>query len=86
MVRYIDADRLKKHYSWWDIGSEEYKRFKETFDEIIDAQPTAQVSRITKCAACRFNQDGKCRLLIERDPEAKDHRIYSDFWCAYGEK
>lgn len=37
MPRYIDAEKLKKHYAWW--GDEN----KETFDIIIDQQPTADV-------------------------------------------
>ena len=36
-MRYIDADKLKKHYAWWN--NEEQK----TFDEIVDAQPTADI-------------------------------------------
>jgi hypothetical protein len=35
MSRLIDAEVLKKHYSWWN--NEE----KELFDAIVDAQPTA---------------------------------------------
>ena len=81
MDRLIDANRLKRQYAWWAEAGR--KEEKEILDEIIDAQPTAR--EITTCASCRFNQEGKCRLLIERDPEAKDHRIYSDFWCAYGD-
>ena len=37
MPRYIDAEKLKKHYAWWDDEN------KETFDAIIDQQPTADV-------------------------------------------
>lgn len=36
-MRYIDADKLKAHYAWWNNED------KETFDEIVDAQPTADV-------------------------------------------
>ena len=36
-MRYIDADKLKAHYAWWQ--NEEQK----TFDEIVDAQQTADV-------------------------------------------
>ena len=32
----IDADELKKHYSWW---RDEYK---DIFDDIIDQQPTVE--------------------------------------------
>ena len=42
MSRYIDADRLKKHFEWWESEAKA-KEFKEIFDEIIDAQPTADV-------------------------------------------
>ena len=37
MSRYIDANELKQHYAWWNNED------KETFDEIVDAQPTADV-------------------------------------------
>lgn len=33
MSRYIDADKLKNHYAWWNDEN------KEIFDSIIDAQP-----------------------------------------------
>ena len=37
MSRFIDADKLKNHYAWWNDEN------KEIFDSIIDAQPTADV-------------------------------------------
>jgi predicted nucleic acid-binding Zn-ribbon protein len=63
MARYIDADKLKAHYAWW--GDTEERR---TFDEIVDAQPTADVQEIKhgkwetsrvgapriKCSFCKF--------------------------------
>lgn len=42
MSRYIDADELKQHYAWWNNED------KETFDEIVDAQPTADVRENVK--------------------------------------
>lgn len=42
MSRYIDADKLKQHYAWWNNED------KETFDEIVDAQPTADVRENVK--------------------------------------
>ena len=42
MSRYIDADKLKAHYAWWQNED------KETFDEIVDAQPTADVRENVK--------------------------------------
>ena len=52
-MRLIDADKLKKHYTWW--GGEE----KEMFDTIVDMQPTIEAEPIRhgqwmlKCAALR---------------------------------
>ena len=37
MPRYIDADKLKEHYSWWR------DRYKEIFDDIVEQQPSADV-------------------------------------------
>ena len=41
-VRLIDADKLKQHYAWWEIGDGEitYAEAKKRFDTIIDVQPT----------------------------------------------
>lgn len=52
MSRYIDADRLKKHFEWWESEAKA-KEFKEIFDEIIDAQPTADVAEIVRCKDCK---------------------------------
>lgn len=35
-MRLIDADKLKKHYAWWNNEN------KEIFDAIVDAQPTVE--------------------------------------------
>lgn len=35
-MRLIDADKLKKHYSWWGRDSEK----KKLFDDIVDQQKT----------------------------------------------
>lgn len=37
MSRYIDADKLKSHYAWWQNTDQ------EAFDCIVDEQPTADV-------------------------------------------
>jgi hypothetical protein len=36
MGRIIDADRLKRHYAWWNNDEQ------RTFDSIVDAQPTVE--------------------------------------------
>ena len=44
MSRYIDADKLKKHYAWWQGGTLEktLDEMKRDFDTIIDLQPTVE--------------------------------------------
>ena len=46
-VRLIDADKLKQHYAWWEIGDGEitYAEAKKRFDTIIDLQPTVDAER-----------------------------------------
>lgn len=47
-MRLIDADALKKHYSWWgDYPEEAPERAEEKkiFDTIIDLQPTVETRR-----------------------------------------
>lgn len=84
MARYIDADNLKRHYAWWR-SEEDSSEWADIFDEMIDAQTTQDVEKVVRCGDCNFNENGKCRLLVERDPNT-DHRIWSGFFCAYGER
>ena len=51
-IRLIDADKLKKHYAWWEDGSQEMTldEAKKTFDTIIDVQPEA----IIHCRDCDY--------------------------------
>lgn len=47
-MRLIDADKLKKHYAWWDsVGAmDELKERKKDFDDIINVQPTVEAEPI----------------------------------------
>ena len=45
MPRYIDAEKLKAHYSWWEC-TESGNEQKKVFDTIIDLQPTADEEKI----------------------------------------
>ena len=47
MSKYIDADKLKRHYAWWDDET------KIIFDEIIDLQPAADVEEVVRCKECK---------------------------------
>lgn len=48
MSRYIDADKLKKHYSWWQGGTlaKTLDEMKRDFDTIVDLQPTIEAEPI----------------------------------------
>ena len=37
MTRLIDAEKLKKHYAWWEDDER-----RTLFDQIVDAQPTVE--------------------------------------------
>ena len=47
-MRLIDADKLKKHYAWWQGGTLEktLDEMKRDFDTIIDLQPTVEAEPI----------------------------------------
>ena len=92
MSRYIDADRLKKHFAWWE-GEAKAKEFKEIFDEIIDAQPTADVVDVVRCKECKHYDEigmdwGECHL----DRWGNGHAYYApptvdeEGFCKWGER
>lgn len=56
MAKYIDADKLKRHYAWWDDES------KKIFDEIIDLQPAADVQPVRRGRWIRTGEDGYCSI------------------------
>ena len=46
-MRLIDADKLKRHYAWWentDLG----KEYKKIFDDIVDLQPTVDITKLNQ--------------------------------------
>lgn len=46
-MRLIDADKLKKHYAWWE-STELGRQNKKLFDDIVDAQPTVDIDKLIK--------------------------------------
>lgn len=47
MARYIDADKLKWHYSWWkNTTNNEMRERARDFDAIIDIQPTIEATPV----------------------------------------
>jgi hypothetical protein len=53
--RLIDAEKLKKHYAWWDDDER-----RTLFDQIVDAQPTIDAIPIEWLIRMRnkHNNDG----------------------------
>ncbi len=84
MSRYIKAERLLKHIAWWE-EDDEAKKYKDIFEELINAQPTPDVVEVVRCRDCTMRIGNECKLLKERDPES-DNRIWGGFYCAYGER
>lgn len=41
MTRLIDAEKLKKHYAWWEDDER-----RTLFDQIVDAQPTVDAEPV----------------------------------------
>jgi hypothetical protein len=45
----IDAEKLKKHYAWWEDDER-----RTLFDQIVDAQPEVDAEPVIWCAECYF--------------------------------
>lgn len=85
MPRYIDAEKLKKHYAWW--GDEN----KETFDAIIDQQPTADVQEVKRGKWLRVSECPKswtrsCSVCGERAYMIRREYLYCPNCSAKMEK
>ena len=72
MTRIIDAEKLKKHYAWWEDDER-----RALFDQIVDAQPTIDAEPVrhgkwieyptadgmNQCSLCgvlRFGESNYC--------------------------
>lgn len=79
MTRLIDAEKLKKHYAWWEDDER-----RTLFDQIVDAQPTVDAVPVIRCKDCRFHRgkyctawgDGSVAVSCETD---------ADGFCAWAE-
>lgn len=88
-MRLIDADKCKRQLqkiieSDAPFGEDIIAETIKAAIDIINAQPTVK-TEIVRCEECDARDGNRCRLLIERDPDT-DHRIWSGFFCAYGER
>lgn len=64
-MRLIDADKLKKHYSWWQGGTlaKTLDEMKRDFDTIIDLQPTVEAEPV-KHGRWLKNGDRYCECSV----------------------
>lgn len=68
----IDADKLKKHYAWWN--NEE----KKVFDDIVDLQPTVDAVKVVRCKDCIYRDHSIC---YKHSAEVSE-----DDFCSRGER
>lgn len=86
MSRYIDAEKLKNHFSWWKGGTDTMTLDEalENFNTIIDLQPTHDnLEEVVYCKDCKYLgvKDfayGYCKYKMTGI-------IYPDYFCCYGE-
>lgn len=69
-MRLIDAEKLKKHYAWWEDDER-----KNLFDQIVDVQPTVHAVPAVRCWACKYYHTESCPMLREQD---------GDGYCSFG--
>ena len=68
----ISRGKLKKHYAWWR-ETENGRKMADLFDEIVDAQPTAEVV-----------ERKKGKWLVIEDEQWKGGGRYECSVCEYG--
>ena len=89
-VRLIDADKLKQHYAWWEIGDGEitYAEAKKRFDTIIDVQPTVDAVEVVRCKDCKWwktnYRNGRERKVCVI--EAYEPVRNEDEYCSWAER
>ena len=78
MPKLIDADKLKKHYAWWDNED------KKIFDTIVDLQPIVDAKPVVRCKDCVYlepslNSDWSWCWYF-------DSKVRGDDFCSHGER
>ena len=77
-MRLIDADKLKKHYAWWEDDRQ------KLFDEIVDQQPTVDAVPVIRCKDCKNNPSSAVDW-ISCPMTGAGTRKPNDF-CSYGKR
>ena len=77
--RLIDADKLKRHYAWWQGGTREMTmdEAKHDFDVIVDLQPTVEPRKgkwvfmpvkYWGASNCKCSECGEEEFVIQTKP------------------
>ena len=81
MTRLIDAEKLKKHYAWWEDDKQ------KLFDSIVDSQPTVDAVPVVRCKDCKYSHKCGGDMLMR---SASGGYIYcplgADGYCSMGER
>ena len=90
MAKMIDAE-TEVTIQIFDDMTEEYKILQNmTVAEVLDRyteEGCPPETEIIRCHECRYNDGGYCSMLRERTKRnGVEVRIWSQFFCAYGEK
>ena len=82
---YHEAFEVDNGMQRWDSGLWiRYKIFENAIEEAPAVEPETEIIR---CHECRYNDGGYCSMLRERTKRnGVEVRIWSQFFCAYGEK
>ena len=77
MTRLIDAEKLKKHYAWWD--DDERRRL---FDQIVDAQPTIDAEpHWIPCSEMLPKDDRSKVVTLANGNTEVGYYSNGDWWC-----
>lgn len=80
MSRYIDADKLKQHYAYWESSKYDYmQEEKKLFDDIVDQQPTVDAVEVVRCKDCKYRKKNTFCLHNMRYED-------DNGFCSYGER
>ena len=67
MLKLIDADKLKKHYAWWDNED------KKIFDTIVDLQPTVDAVPLEDYKSMEQTVNKLTKAIADAEPVRHGH-------------
>ena len=77
MTRLIDAEKLKKHYAWWEDDER-----RTLFDQIVDAQPTIDAEpHWIPCSEMLPKDDRSKVVTLANGNTEVGYYSNGDWWC-----